>query len=80
MDERFRRSTVTCKSYNVFDCVKILNMEQCAFYMERDVNPVDVRLSESDKNGKKLLVFYFIKSETKDVYAEWCKYKEGRDG
>ena len=78
-DERFRISTVTSKSYNVFDCVKVLNMEQCAFYMERGINPVDVKLSESNKNGKKLLVFYFIKSETKDVYNEWCIYKERRD-
>lgn len=78
-DERFRISTVTSKSYNVFDCIKILNMQQCAFYMERGVNPVDVKLSESVRNGKKLLIYYFIKSETTEVYKEWCAYKEGRE-
>ena len=78
-DKYMRRSTVTSKSYNLFDCIKILNMEQCAFYMERGVNPVDIKLSESNKNSRKLLVFYFIKDETTDVYAEWCAYKERRD-
>lgn len=79
-DKYMRVSTVTSKSYNLFDCIKILNMEQCAFYMERGINPVDIKLSESNKSNKKLLVFYFIKDETTDVYTEWCAYKEGRDG
>lgn len=54
-------------------------MEQCAFYMDRGVNPVDIKLSESNKTGRKLIVFYFIKDETVDVYKEWCAYKEGRE-
>lgn len=79
MSVYYRVSTVTSKSYNLFECIKILNMEQCAFYMDRDVNPVDIKLSESSKNGKKLLVFYFNKKETEEVYKEWCAYKEGRE-
>ena len=78
MSEYYRVSTVTSKSYDIFKTIKILNMEQCAFYMDRGINPVDIKLSESNKASKKLLVFYFIKDETADVYKEWCAYKEGR--
>lgn len=77
MSEYYRVSTVTSKSYDIFKTIKILNMEQCAFYMDRGVNPVDIKLSESNKTGRKLIVFYFIKDETVDVYKEWCAYKEG---
>lgn len=79
MSEYYRVSTVTSKSYDIFKTIKILNMEQCAFYMDRGVNPVDIKLSESNKTGRKLIVFYFIKDETVDVYKEWCAYKEGRE-
>lgn len=78
MSEYYRTSTVTSKSYDIFKTIKILNMEQCAFYMDRNVNPVDIKLSESNKKDKKMLVFYFIKDETIEVYREWCAYKEGR--
>jgi hypothetical protein len=78
-DGYMRISTVTSMSYDVFRTVKILNMKQCAFYMDRDVYPVDVKLSDSNKSGKKVLVFYFLKDDTTEVYAEWCKYKERRD-
>ena len=79
MSEYYRVSTVTSKSYDIFKTIKILNMEQCAFYMDRGVNPVDIKLSASNKTDKKLLVFYFNKDETTSVYKEWCAYKEGRD-
>lgn len=79
MSEYYRVSTVTSRSYDIFKTIKILNMEQCAFYMDRGVNPVDIKLSESNKTGRKLIVFYFIKDETVDVYKEWCAYKEGRE-
>ena len=79
MSEYYRVSTVTSKSYDIFKTIKILNMEQCAFYMDRGVNPVDIKLSESNKTRRKLIVFYFIKDETVDVYKEWCAYKEGRE-
>ena len=79
MSEYYRISTVTSKSYDIFKTIKILNIEQCAFYMSRDVYPVDIKLSESNKNGKPCLVFYFIKDDTKDAYAEWCAIKERRD-
>lgn len=74
-DEFFRHSTVTGKSYNVFDCIKILNIFQSIFYMENNVYPVDIVISDDRKTGRKCLVFYFIREETKTVYDTWCKNK-----
>ena len=80
-EEFYRHSTVTGKSYNVFDCIKILNIYQAIYYMEHEVYPVDILISEDRKTKKKCLVFYFIRSETKIPYDEWCKnnglYKKG---
>lgn len=79
MSEYMRFSTVTNKKYNMFNTVRILNMEQWSFYMDRGVNPVDIKVTESNRSDKKMVAFYFDKDETKNVYAEWCAYKEGRD-
>ena len=60
-DEFYRMSTVTGKKYNVFDpnIVRILNMQQVAYYLSQDLIPIDVCVSE-DKNGKKILPGYRI--------------------
>lgn len=71
--EFYRFSTVTGKSYNVFNTVKILNPAQSAYYMYNEIYPVDIRISEDRRTNKKCLVFYFIRSETKNVYDQWCK-------
>lgn len=76
MDEFYRRSTVTGKSYDVFKTIKILNLQQNIFYMSKDVYPVDIKIGISDKDGKKCLIFYYIKDETKEVFDLWCKQKE----
>lgn len=78
-NEFYRYSTVTGKSYNVFETIKILNIYQSIFYMENLVFPVDIGISEDRKTGKKCLVFYFIRTETKEVFDKWCKNKEKKD-
>ena len=73
-DEFYRFSTVTGKSYDVFKTVKILNILQVASYMDNDVFPVDIRVSQ-DENKRRCLVFYFDREESKDVYDKWCKHE-----
>lgn len=75
-NEFYRFSTVTGKSYNVFDTIKLLNPVQVAYYMFHEVYPVDIKISEDRKTNKKCLVFYFIRSETKNVYDQWCRNNE----
>lgn len=73
-DEFYRFSTVTGKSYDVFKTVKILNILQVASYMDNDVFPVDIRVSQ-DENKRRCLVFYFDREESKDVYDKWCRHE-----
>ena len=73
-DEFYRFSTVTGKSYDVFNTVKILNILQAASYMGNDVFPVDIRVSR-DENKRRCLVFYFDRDASKDVYDKWCKHE-----
>jgi len=74
-DEYYRFSTVTGKKYNVFDSVKLLNLNQCIFYMENNVFPDDIKISINDK-GNKCLVFYFNKDATKEIYKRWQEQRK----
>ena len=75
MEEFYRMSTVTGKSYNVFNTVKILNIQQVCAYMANDVFPVDIKISKDQNTGKKCLVFYFDRDESHDVYDKWCNHE-----
>ena len=74
-DEFYRLSTVTGKKYNVFDCVKILNLKQCMFYMENDIFPDDIKIIRNEK-GEKCFLFYYNKDATRDVYNKWLSQKK----
>lgn len=69
-EEFYRLSTVTGKKYNIFDTVKILNLNQCIFYMQNEFYPEDIKITINDK-GNKCLVFYYNKELTKSIYEEW---------
>lgn len=74
MDEFYRKSRLTGREYNVFDTVKILNLTQVAAYMNRDVLPVDIVVG-TGKEGRPILVFYYMREETKEVYDLWCRHE-----
>ena len=78
-NEFYRLSTVTGKRYNVFSTIKILNIYQAIFYMEQNIYPVDIKISEDRKLGRKCLVFYFIREETKEAFDIWCRNKQNKE-
>ena len=61
-EEYYRLSTVTGKKYDVFKTVKILNINQCIYYMQNGFYPVDIKITENDK-GNKCLVFYYNRNK-----------------
>lgn len=75
MDEYLRYSRLTGKKYNVFDCVRIYNLGQSMAYMNNGVLPVDIKIGKDRDGEKSILVFYFIKEETKDVYDLWLRHE-----
>lgn len=74
MDEYIRYSRLTGKKYDVFDTVRILNMHQAMAYIGNNVLPVDIKITKN-ANDQPMLVFYFIKSDTVDVYKLWKNHQ-----
>ena len=71
----FIKSRVTQKEYDVFNSVKIVNIQQACAYIEHDVLPVDIKVSVDPKTNKRCVVFYFDKDESREVYDKWCNYE-----
>ena len=72
MDEKYyRRSAITGRTYNLFDCVKILNLKQAIFYLEHNVPLMDLQISTSQKFESSILVFVFRKRDTCGVRDLW---------
>lgn len=65
-------SSVTGKSYDIFSAIRILNIQQVAFYMNQGIELQDIEVSQDRKTGLPILVFYFNKEDTKEAYDIWC--------
>ena len=80
----YKMSEVTGRSYNVFSTVKILNIRQAIFYMQRGGVLYDLQISEDRGSGKPVFVFVFDREETKEAYDAWCRNRQvtgdGTDG
>lgn len=74
MEEYLRRSKLTGLKYNIFDpgIIRILNMQQVAYYISQGLMPLDIYVSK-DKNDKNILVYLYDKTTTHDAYESWCK-------
>ena len=78
MNESFYvTSNITNEKYDVFACVKLLNLQQCIYYLKRGVKLRDLKISEDRKTGLPCLVFYFYRDDTKEAYDEWCGRRAG---
>lgn len=66
-------SKITGKKYRVKDCVRILNIQQVAAYLDNDVELLDVYVSKDRNTDKKILVYIFNREESKEAYDLWCK-------
>ena len=76
----FEKSRVTGKEYDLWSVIKILNPKQAAFYMSQGLELKDLEVSEDRKTKEPILVYYFLKDETKEPFDIWCKRKQERDG
>ena len=53
MSEKYMTtSLLTQKEYDLFSCVKIVNIQQACAYMENGIMPVDVKASRDNKTDK----------------------------
>lgn len=69
------KSRVTGKEYDLWSVIRILNPRQAAFYCSKGLEIQDIEVSEDRRTKEPVLVFYFIKEETKVPFDEWCRRK-----
>lgn len=74
-EECLVKSHISQDEYNLFSCVKIVNIQQACAYMENGIYPVDIKPSIDTKTNKRCVVFLFDKNESKEVYDKWCNYQ-----
>lgn len=72
-NEYYKKSSRDGRKYNLFDTIIIINYKQSAFYESRGVKYVEYELSTDRKSGEPIWTWTYVKSETKEVFDEWCK-------
>ena len=74
MNQYIKRSALTGRKYDLFDdVITIVNPLQAAFYVDRGLDILDVRLGNDRTTGHPILLYLFKRSETKEAFDEWCK-------
>ena len=69
------KSNFTGKDYDPAKCCRIVNMMQLAFYMDNDVELLDLYVSKDYKTNKPMLVGIVSKTDSYEVYKIWCNNK-----
>lgn len=70
------KSSFTGKSYDPAKCCRIVNMLQLAFYLDNDVELLDLYVSKDYKTNKPMLVGIVSKENSYEAYNLWCTNKE----
>ena len=70
----YKTSPITGKTYNLFDMVQILNIQQVCYYIKNKIPVEDIEVTE-DRGGKPRLVFLFSKKNSYMAYEEWKKMR-----
>lgn len=75
----YETSKVTGRTYDIFSIIRIMNPKQAAYYCSRGLDIQDIEISEDRNTKEPVLVFYFIKDETKEVFDEWCQRRATKE-
>ena len=74
-DEYIKRSQVTGKKYDYFskDVIRLLNPYQCAYYLDQNVELIDIYTSKDRNTGKPVLVYVFDRASSREAFSKWCE-------
>lgn len=75
-EKRYETSKITGRTYELFSQIRILNIQQCIFYLENGVVLNDIEISEDRRTHQPIMVFLFNREETHDAYDKWCKRRD----
>lgn len=71
-EKRYETSKITGRTYELFSQIRILNIQQCIFYLENGVVLNDIEISEDRKTHQPVMVFLFNREDTYAAYDKWC--------
>lgn len=61
--------------YNSKDVVRIFNPKQRDLYLMNGIMPKDIYTSVDNKTNEKILVYIFMKEDTREAYNKWLNYE-----
>ena len=62
------------RDYTRDEVYRIINPKQVRLYIKNKVYPIDMYPSIDDKNNE-IIVYVFLKAETKDLYQKWLAHE-----
>lgn len=62
-------------TYNNKDVVRIFNPKQRDLYLMNGIMPKDIYTSVDSNTDEKILVYIFLKEDTRDAYNKWLNYE-----
>ena len=62
-------------TYDSKDVVRIFNPKQRDLYLMNGIMPKDIYTSIDNKTEEKILVYIFLKDDTRDAYNKWRSYE-----
>lgn len=62
-------------TYDNKDVVRIFNPKQRDLYLMNGIMPKDIYTSIDNKTDEKILVYIFLKEDTREAYSKWRSYE-----
>ena len=62
-------------TYNSKDVVRIFNPKQRDLYLMNGIMPKDIYTSIEKNTDEKILVYIFLKDDTREAYSKWRNYE-----
>jgi hypothetical protein len=62
------------QNYSPKDVCRIVNQKQMKLYVKNKVYPIDM-YSSLDNDGNDIVVYIFLKEDTKDLYQAWIAHE-----
>ena len=62
-------------TYDNKDVVRIFNPKQRDLYLMNGIMPKDIYVSVDSKTDEKILVYIFLKEDTREAYGKWLNYE-----
>lgn len=63
------------RDYCASEVVRIINPKQRDLYLMNGIMPIDIYTSIDKETDEKILVYNFLKEDTREAYEKWRNYE-----